>query len=61
MVTQLCFIRLYSRYLHNNVIMRLMKTQFEENPLTGRLLFSSNNIGYIEPGTFDHIASNSYL
>ena len=47
--------------MSDNQIKRLMKTHFKDAPLDGYLDFESNEIAYIEDGTFDHITSTGYL
>ncbi|XP_053383664.1 slit homolog 1 protein-like [Mercenaria mercenaria] len=40
-----------------NNIAQLLKSHFENCPLSGDILFNDNDIGYIEDGTFDHVTS----
>ena len=57
MIVLFWIIIFFFRTLNNNRIRRLMSTHFEDNPLTSRLILNDNEIGYIEDGTFAHIAS----
>ena len=45
------------RNLNNNAIKRVLATHFEDNPLAGTLNFASNDIAFIEDGTFDHVTT----
>ena len=44
----------FSQMAFNN-IPQLLKSHFENCPLSGDILFNNNDIGYIEDGTFDHV------
>ena len=43
--------------MNSNNIAQLVKAHFTNCPLTGEVSFGSNDIGWIEPGTFAHLTT----
>jgi len=52
---------LWDRYLSNNKIAQIKKVHFEDCPLSSGLYLSSNEIGWIEDGSLDHVTSTGTL
>ena len=51
----------FFRYLSYNKIRQIKKRHFQNSPLTSSLYLARNEIGWIEDGTFNHVASSGTL
>jgi len=56
-----CKVLSFFRYLSYNKIRQIKKKHFQNCPLTSRLYLASNEIGWIEDGTLNHVVSSGTL